>query len=260
MNTLIHTHPYIFMTFFILMTLSIGSLLNVIIFRLPQMLNQTEHLNLWFPRSFCPNCKSKIPAWYNIPILSYCFLHGRCHNCSHKISWQYPCVELLCLILSLYAVYIFGINLKLVCALLFIYYCICIIFIDLKHYIIPDSLSLGLLWLGLMANTQNTFISLSNAVWSAICAYLCLWILIKTYAIITNKIGMGNGDFKLFAAFGAWFGVAELPSILLISSLLGAVTGIIYLKITRQGRNTLIPYGPFLCIAGLIILFRNSPF
>ena len=265
MNAIITYHPFIMLTFFVIGTLSIGSLLNVIIFRLPIMLEESSNetkqsnLNLWLPRSFCPNCKNNIPFWYNIPILGYFILRGRCHCCQMKISWQYPFVEFLCLILSLCALYVFDVNLSLLCALLFIYYSICIIFIDLKHQIIPDSLSLGLLWIGLMANTQNLFTTLPNAIWSAVGAYLCLWILIKLYALITGKIGMGNGDFKLFAAFGAWFGVSALPWILLSSSLLGIIVGVIYLKMTHQGRDTQIPYGPFLCIAGILILLYSSP-
>ena len=250
----------IMLSFFVIITLSIGSLLNVIIFRLPLMLHDPDNLkfNLWFPRSFCPSCKNKIPFWHNIPIISYCLLRGKCHACKMSINWQYPCVELLSLVLSLCALYVFGINLTLVCVLLFIYYNICIFFIDLKHHIIPDSLSLGLLWIGLMANTQNLFTTLPNAIWSAVGAYLTLWILIKLYALITGKIGMGNGDFKLFAAFGAWFGVVALPWILLISSILGTIIGIIYLKITKQGRDTQIPYGPFLCVAGVFVMYFNT--
>ena len=261
MNTFMTEHYAITLFFITIGSLCIGSLLNVIIFRLPAMLmDEASTINLWWPRSFCPHCKHQIAAMYNIPLLSYCLLRGKCHYCKASINWRYPCVELLSVVLSLTAVYIFGISYILIFALLFVYYNICIIFIDLKEQIIPDSLSLGLLWLGLIANTQNMFTTLPIAVWSAFSAYLFLWLLIKIYALITNKIGMGNGDFKLFAAFGAWFGITALPWVLLISSLLGTIIGISYLKMTRQGKDTQIPFGPFLSIAGLLILFSNNPF
>ena len=252
-------------------SLAIGSLLNVIIHRLPLMMQAewtsqchnllhlpekpSKTLNLFLPRSFCPACKKLIPAWHNIPILSYCLLRGRCANCHHHISLRYPFVEALCAGLSLLAAYFFGFNPTLLFALLFIWLVICLCFIDLQYQILPDSLSLSLVWLGLIANTQSLFTSLPNAVLSAVGAYMSLWILIKLYYLVTGKIGMGHGDFKLFAAFGAWFGWTQLPLILLMSSLFGAVIGIIYLKTTKQARETPIPFGPFLCIAGLISLF-----
>ena len=251
--------------------LVIGSLLSIYIHRLPLMLNAewTSHcrnllnlpdepqtpMNLFLPRPFCPQCNSTIPFWHNIPLISYILLRGRCHQCAQYIPFSYPLVELISLTLSLFAAWHFGFTTLLIFALLFIWILIAICFIDIQHQLIPDSLSLSLLWLGLIANTQALFIPLPNAVLSAVVAYLSLWLFANLFYLLTGKIGMGNGDFKLFAAFGAWFGWTQLPMILLFSSVVGVITGIIYLKTTRQTRETPIPFGPFLCIAGLIALF-----
>ena len=262
---------YIFLGVF---SLVIGSLLNVIIYRLPLMLHAewssqcrnllhlpeepSKNINLFYPRSFCPNCKNIIPFWHNIPILSYCLLRGHCSKCHQSIPFRYPLIEAVCLSLSLVAAWKFGFNISLVYVLLFIWILICLCVIDIQHQLLPDSLTFCLLWLGLIANTQTLFTTLPNAVLSSAGAYLVLWLFIKLYYLITGKIGMGNGDFKLFAAFGAWFGWTQLPLILFISSIAGAVTGIIYLKTTKQTKETPIPYGPFLCIAALISLFYGQ--
>lgn len=254
-----------------LFTLAIGSLLNVIIYRLPAMLHaclmnecrnlvnlaeeSSNSINLFLPRSFCPTCKKTIPAKYNIPLLSYLFLRGRCKYCKQPISLRYPLVETLCCLLSLLASWYFGFSLSLIFILLFIWILIALFFIDLEQQLLPDSLTLGLLWLGLLANTQSLFTSLPIAVLSAAGAYLVLWLFIKLFYLFTGKIGMGNGDFKLFAAFGAWFGWTQLPLILLFASLTGAITGLIYLKTQGKNKDTPIPFGPFLCLAGLVSLF-----
>lgn len=254
-----------------LFSLLIGSLLNVVIYRLPLMMqrewkaqcqsllnlggDEPSRVNLFFPRSFCPQCETTIPFWHNIPVLSYCFLAGRCHQCRHPISLRYPLVELLTLALSLLAAWHFGFSYTLVFALLFIWILIAITFIDLDHQLLPDSLSLSLLWLGLITNTEGVFTSLPNAVLSASGAYLFLWLFIQLFYLVTGKVGMGNGDFKLFAAFGAWFGWTMLPFILVLSSLLGAIVGAIYLFLTKKGKETPIPFGPFLCLGGLGALF-----
>jgi len=271
MHELLLLHPIAVYCLLGLFALAIGSLLNVFIYRLPIMLQTewasqcksfldlpdepTKQVNLFFPRSFCPYCKNMIHAWQNIPIISYCLLKGRCATCHHHISFQYPLVELLCFGLSLLAVWSFGLNPILIYALLFIWLLICLCFIDIQHQLLPDSLVLSLLWLGLIANTSSLFTTLPNAVLSAAGAYLGLWLFVKLFYLITGKIGMGDGDLKLFSAFGAWFGWTALPSILLISSITGAVVGIIYLKITKNTKDTPIPFGPFLCIAGLATLF-----
>lgn len=254
--------------------LLIGSLLNVVIVRLPMMLfstwekeckallaepvELTPSINLFFPRSFCPHCRCKIRAWHNIPLLSFLWLKGRCYDCKTPISIQYPLVELLTCLLSLMIYWYFGLNLTSVAALLFLWFIIPMCLIDLKHQILPDVLTLSLLWLGLIANTQNLFTTLSIAVFSAAGGYILLWLFIHLFYLITGKIGMGHGDFKLFAAFGAWFGWTKLPFILLSSALTGAIIGIIYLKINQKSTATPIPFGPFLCFSGLITLFYGE--
>jgi leader peptidase (prepilin peptidase)/N-methyltransferase len=270
---LITQHTYFLYFALGVFSLCVGSLLNVIIYRMPLMLStdwkrqccevleikeeeKQQNINLFFPRSFCPHCKSLVSAWQNIPIISYLFLKGRCHTCHAPISIRYPFIELLTVILSLYASWHFGFTSVLPFVLLAIWILICLVFIDIDHQLLPDSLTLSLLWLGLLANTQHHFASsLADAVYSAAGAYLALWIFIKLYYLITGKVGMGHGDFKLFAAFGAWFGWVLLPLILLLSSITGAIVGIIYLKLNNKHTDTAIPFGPFLCISGLIALF-----
>ncbi len=255
-------------------SLAVGSFLNVVIYRLPLMLNaewradcsilldlpepQQPKLNLSFPRSFCPSCNTTIPFWHNIPVISYILLLGRCRQCRTPISIQYPLIELLSMGLSLIAAWYFGFGLELLFVLPFIWMLIVLFFIDLKHQILPDCITLSLLWLGLIANTQGLFTTLPNAVFSAAGAYLSLWLFIKLFYLITGKIGMGNGDFKLFAAFGAWFGGTLLPFILIVASLTGAVIGIIYLKYHQKTKETPIPFGPFLCVSALIALFYGQ--
>lgn len=267
-------HPLTLYIFLGLFALAIGSLLNVIIHRLPLMLfaewraeccnllQRTEtppqKINLFFPRSFCTHCQTPIPFWHNIPVLSYCLLRGRCRTCQHSISFQYPFVELLSLSLSLLAAWHFGFNSTLLFALPFIWGLITLAFIDLKHQILPDCLTLGLLWLGLIANTQALFTPLPTAIFSATGAYLGLWLFINLFYLATGKVGMGNGDFKLFAAFGAWFGWTMLPLILFLSSFTGAVIGVVFLKINKKSHDTPIPFGPFLCFCGLVALFYGE--
>lgn len=274
-NALLENHAWFIYLFFGLLALSVGSLLNVIIYRLPLMLqrqwrqqccelfhlddNKVEpQLNLFFPRSFCPHCKAKVKSWQNIPLLSYLFLKGSCFACGKKISLRYPFVELLTLSLSLYAAYHFGFTLTLVFALIIIYLSIVLVFIDIDHQVLPDCLTLGLLWIGLLANTQHVFIPLSEAVFSTVLAYLSLWLFVQIFYLITGKMGMGNGDFKLFAAFGACFGWVLLPVILLLASFLGALIGGCYLKIHNKSKDTPIPFGPFLVIAGIVVLFWGN--
>ena len=264
--------PWFIYLLIALVSLAVGSLLNVIIYRLPIMLKsewkqqccellaikddgENKHINLFFPRSFCPHCKSLVRSWQNIPILSYLFLKGRCYQCKGPISVKYPLIELLTLIVSLYASWHFGFTLQLPFILLAIWLLIALIFIDLDHQLLPDSLTLSLLWIGLIANSLTLFTSLNDAVLSAAGAYIGLWLFIKLFYLITGKIGMGHGDFKLFAAFGAWLGWKLLPLILLFSSVTGAIIGLIYLRINQKSHDTTIPFGPFLCIAGLMSMF-----
>lgn len=238
--------------------LLMGSFLNVVIYRLPLMMQAAESLhphkktfNLFLPRSHCPACQTCIPAWHNIPLLSYLLLKGKCHHCQHAIPYQYPLVEASSMLLSFLMAWIFGYHLTLLFALLFVWILICLTWIDIRHQLLPDSLTLGLLWLGLIANTQTLFTSLPNAVLSAAGAYLGLWLFIQLFYLCTKKIGMGHGDFKLYAAFGAWFGWQLLLPILMSACILGSVIGVIYLSYMKKTKDTPIPFGPFLCLAGL---------
>lgn len=255
------------------LSLIVGSFLNVVIYRLPRMLKTawqqecallletsppskpTSSPNLFFPRSFCPQCNTLIPARWNIPLLSYFLLKGKCRSCHQAISRRYPLVESLSFGLALCAAWHFGFELILVPALLFIWLSLALFFIDLEHQLLPDSLSYSLLWLGLLTNTQGSFVSLENAVLSTIFAYLFLWSVVQLFYLFTNKIGMGHGDFKLFAALAAWFGAEQLSLILLTASSMGLIGGLIYLKRQRKNKDTPIPFGPALCLAGLISLF-----
>ena len=254
-----------------LFSLLIGSLLNVFIYRLPtilktELLKECECLlylkissqrvvNLFLPRSFCPACKQTIKACHNIPLLSFVWLRGRCYHCQYPIAVRYPFVEALSLGFGLLASWHFGFQPILIFALLFLWINLVMFFIDLEHQLLPDNLTLTLLWLGLIANTQSLFTSLPNAVLSAAGAYLFLWLFIQLFYWITGKIGMGHGDFKLFAAFGAWFGWQQLPFILFAASVTGAVIGLSYIALLHKPRDTPIPFGPFLCCAGILSLF-----
>lgn len=251
--------------------LVIGSLLNVIIHRVPiqlkaewfahcceyiaQKIPEPPAINLFFPRSFCPQCKTSIKARHNVPLLSWLWLRGKCHACNTAISIRYPIIELLTGLLFVYTTWHFGLTLQLLFALIFVSVIIVLFFIDIDQQLLPDSLTLGLLWTGLIANTQSLFTTLPDAVLSAAIAWISLWGFIKLYALITGKIGMGHGDFKLFAALGAFFGWVYLPFILLFSCLLGSITGLVVLKWQQKPANTPIPFGPFLCLGGLIVLF-----
>ena len=270
------THPVVSYIFLTLFFLSVGSLLNVVSYRLPLMLNNewlkeccsllklasvtpgNKPVNLFWPRSFCPSCNTQLKSYHNIPLLSYLFLNGQCAYCKATIHWQYPLVELIVCLLSLFTVWWFGISWMGIFSLFFIWLLIPITIIDYKHQLLPDSLSLSLLWLGLIANTEALFTSLPNAVLSAAAAYVSLWLFIKLFYLLTSKVGMGNGDFKLFAAFGAWFGWAQLPLILLLASVIGSIYGITFLKLNKQSKETPIPFGPFLCFAGLVSLFFGN--
>ena len=256
--------------------LVVGSFLNVVIHRLPKMmerqwerecaefvgeefrgeeLHETKPYSLAFPGSHCPSCGAEITALQNIPVLSYLFLRGRCANCGVAISVRYPLVELLTAAIWILCGLSFGVSNALAAAMFLTGVLIALTAIDLDHQLLPDSLTLPLLWVGLLINIDATFVSLESAVLGAVFGYLCLWSVYWLFKIITGKEGMGYGDFKLLAALGAWFGLSALPTIVLLSSLVGAVIGIALIVTGRQRRETPMPFGPFLAGAGLIHLF-----
>ncbi|HXD09332.1 MAG TPA: A24 family peptidase [Anaerolineales bacterium] len=264
-----------------LIGLVVGSFLNVVIHRLPKMLdvewdNQAADLlehknmaevakrlrprgtvryNLMTPASTCPHCGHKIKAYENIPIISYLLLRGRCASCKAPISIRYPIVEAISGLMAAYIGWKFGFNLSMAGALVFSLALLALTVIDIDTQLLPDDITLPLMWTGLLLNLNNLFAPLSSAVLGAAAGYLSLWSVYWLFKITTGKEGMGYGDFKLLAAIGAWLGWKMLPVVILLSSLVGAIVGIGLIMLTRHGRNTPIPFGPYLAAAGLIALF-----
>ncbi|MBC7414898.1 MAG: prepilin peptidase [Herminiimonas sp.] len=250
--------------------LLIGSFLNVVIYRMPAMMQResenyvahesgkplphTERFNLMAPRSACPHCGHKITALENIPVLSYLALRGKCSDCKAPISPRYAIVELLTGVLSAGLVWHFGAGFTGLAVLVFTYLLIAMTFIDADTQLLPDDLTLPLLWLGLLVNLNGTFVPLADAVIGAVAGYLVLWTIFWLFKAATGKEGMGYGDFKLLAALGAWLGWAMLPIILLMSSLVGAVVGIALIVLAKRGRSVPMPFGPYLAGAGMLTL------
>jgi len=259
-----------------LLGLFIGSFLNVVIARLPVMMErewqaemaefhgggeavaESERFNLVTPRSRCPHCEHRISMLENIPLLSYLFLRGRCRHCQTAISARYPLVELLAATLSGYAAWRFGVGPATAGALIFVWVMIALAFIDFDTRLLPDSLTLPLLWMGLIFNLLTGNIPLEDAVTGAVAGYLFLWSIYWLFKLVTGKEGMGHGDFKLLAAIGAWLGWQALPLIVVLASITGALFGIGLIVFKRQQRNTPMPFGPFLAIAGLLALFQGE--
>lgn len=268
---LLKSDPIMFAIVCGLLGLVVGSFLNVVIHRLPKMMEREWHAqcaelngqtplptpryNLLVPRSACPHCGHVITAIENIPVLSYLFLRGRCKDCGKSISPRYPIVEAFSGILSAYAAWHFGFGSAGLAAILFVWALIALTCIDLDTQLLPDDITLPLLWLGLLLNLNNVFTSLSNAVIGAAAGYLVLWSVYWAFRLTTGKEGMGFGDFKLLAAIGAWLGWTLLPLVILLSSLVGAVVGISLIVFAKHGRNIPIPFGPYLAGGGLIALF-----
>mgnify|MGYP000335853911 CR=1 FL=1 len=255
----------------LLLGLLIGSFLNVVVYRLPVMMQRewqaqakeillvpadtsTPAFNLLLPNSSCPHCSHEIKPWENIPVISYLFLRGKCSNCKALISMRYPLVELACGLLSAFIAWHFGFTWQAGAMLLLTWGLLAMSLIDVDHQLLPDSLVLPLLWLGLIANSFGLFTNLENALWGAIAGYLSLWSVYWLFKLVTGKEGMGYGDFKLLAMLGAWGGWQVLPLTILLSSLVGAVLGLIMLRLRNAETSTPIPFGPYLAIAGWIAL------
>lgn len=267
-----HSLPWLYFSLVFLFSLMIGSFLNVVIHRLPIMLErewqaeylsyfnpetqlqQEERYNLMVPRSACPHCGHAITAMENIPLLSWLWLKGRCRECQAPISARYPLVELLTALLSLVVAATFPPGWGLLAALLLTWVLVALTFIDLDKMLLPDQLTLPLLWGGLLFNLTGGFVPLADAVIGAMAGYLVLWSLYWAFKLLTGKEGMGYGDFKLLAALGAWLGWQALPIVLLLSSLVGAIIGISLILLRNHHQNKPIPFGPYLAIAGWIAL------
>ena len=210
--------------------------------------------NLVVPRSRCPHCNNLITAIYNIPVISYLILRGKCKQCNHPISLRYPVVELVTGIITAFIAWHSGYQIQTFFAAILTWALICLSIIDLDHQLLPDDITLPFLWLGIICNMFNLFTDVYSSLLGVIFGYGILWIIFITYKLLTGKEGMGYGDFKLLAMLGAWFGWQMLPLIILLSSLLGAVIGIALIIFTKHGRNTPIPFGPYLALSGWIAM------
>lgn len=264
--------PWLYFSLVFLFSLMIGSFLNVVIHRLPIMLErewqaeylgyfnpetqpqQEERYNLMVPRSACPHCGHAITALENIPLLSWLWLKGRCSECQAPISARYPLVELLTALLSVAVAMVISPGWDTLASLLLTWVLVALTFIDLDKMLLPDQLTLPLLWGGLLFNLTGGFVPLTDAVIGAMAGYLVLWSLYWAFKLLTGKEGMGYGDFKLLAALGAWLGWQALPIVLLLSSLVGAFIGIGLILLRNHHQNKPIPFGPYLAIAGWIAL------
>ena len=273
LSALLLNHAWLFVLGAAVLGLMVGSFLNVVIARLPVMLtrqwqDQCRELtdrpaetapaetafNLVTPRSHCPHCGHMIGALENIPLLSFLWLRGKCSACKQPIAWRYPGVELLSGILSGLVAWHFGLGPAALAALLLTWALIALSFIDIDRQLLPDVISLPFLWLGLIVNLFGGFTGLPAAVIGAVAGYVSLWSVFQLFKLITGKEGMGYGDFKLFALFGAWLGWQMLPLIILLASLVGAILGLAFIVLKGRDRRLPIPFGPFLCAAGWLVM------
>ena len=268
------TDPLVFVPTSLVVGLAIGSFLNVVIYRLPKIMEQewreqcaelhgeappaVPRFNLATPPSSCPACGHRIRALENIPLLSYLALRGKCAACGARIGLRYPVVELVAGVAAGYAAWRFGFGWQALGAMLFLWSMIALAFIDFDTQLLPDSITLPLLWAGLLLNLRGTFVDLQSAVIGAAAGYLVLWTVYWGFKILTGKEGMGFGDFKLLAAIGAWLGWKALPLVILLSSLVGAAVGIVLIVLARRGREVPMPFGPYLAAAGAIALFWGA--
>ncbi|MCC2971568.1 A24 family peptidase [Massilia sp. IC2-476] len=254
--------------------LLVGSFLNVVIHRIPKMMQResdnyvaqesgkepphTDRYNLMVPRSACPHCGHQITAMENIPVISWLALRGKCRKCKAPISPRYPAVELLTGVLAGVLVWTFGSGLAGLATLLFLFLLVAMTFIDIDTQLLPDDLTYPLLWAGLLVNLHGTFVPLQDALIGAASGYLVLWAVYWLFKLVTGKEGMGYGDFKLLGALGAWLGWQMLPTIILLSSVVGALVGISLIVFAKRGRDKPIPFGPYLAAAGLIALLYGA--
>ena len=271
--TLLFDSPYLLAGLVGIIGLLVGSFLNVVIYRLPVMMQRNwrqectdylqidncqpqndEPFNLLLPLSRCPNCKTPIKPYQNIPVLSYVFLKGRCAHCGHPISLRYPIIEAFTAITSVLVAWHFGGSTQTLFALLLTWSLIALSFIDIDHQLLPDSITLPALWFGLFLSLFNVFTDAHSSIIGAIAGYLSLWTVYQLFKLVTGKEGMGFGDFKLLALFGAWLGWQYLPLIILLSSLVGAIIGIAMIIFVKRDHTIPIPFGPYLAAAGWIAL------
>ncbi len=269
--------PAVFVLLALLLGLCVGSFLNVVIHRLPKMMEREWRaecaelagqpapaeapLNLLVPRSHCPSCGHRIRLIENVPVLSWAFLKGKCSSCGARIGARYPLVELLAGIGAAYAAWHFGLSLAALGAALFVWFTIALAFIDQQTGLLPDDLTLPLVWIGLILNLNNTFAPLRDAVIGAVLAYLFLWTVNAAFKAIRGIDGMGQGDFKLYAAVGAFLGWKILPFVILGSSAVGMVFGTLQMFAARRGWDWHFKFhfGPYLALAGVFAIFWGDP-
>jgi leader peptidase (prepilin peptidase)/N-methyltransferase len=271
---LLESTPWLYITTCVLLGLCVGSFLNVVIHRLPKIMETrwraecaelngqqapaAESYNLVVPRSRCPACGHGITVLENIPLLSYLALAGKCSACRARISPRYPVIEALTGTLTGYIAWHFGFTFAAAAAMYFTWTMIALAFIDLDTFYLPDDLTLPLVWAGLIFSLAGGYTDLTSAVIGASAGYLSLWLVFWLFKLVTGKEGMGYGDFKLLAAIGAWLCWKMLPLVILLSSFAGAVVGVALIILVRRGRNVPIPFGPYLAIAGLVALFHGE--
>ena len=271
MSLLLSEQPWLFVAIALVLGLIVGSFLNVLVWRLPKMLERDWRAqalevlglpaepaqptyNLMYPHSCCPHCSQPIRPWDNIPLLSYVILRGRCAQCHEPISARYPFTELACALISATVAWHFGFGWQAGAVLLLSWGLLAMSLIDIDHQLLPDVLVLPLLWLGLIVNGLDGLVPLHEALWGAVLGYLSLWTVFWLFKLITGKDGMGYGDFKLLALLGAWGGWQILPMTLLMSSLLGVAAGLILMRLRKSKASTPMPFGPCLAIGGWIAL------
>ena len=259
----------------VILGLLVGSFLNVVISRLPVMMeeawrrecaelsghepeNKARPISIAWPPSRCNHCQSAIRPWQNIPLISYLLLRGRCASCHKPIGIQYPIVEALAAMLAAVAMWRFGFTIAGAGAVLLTWALLALAVIDLKTRLLPDDITLPFLWLGLLLNTTTVYTDPISSVTGAAAGYLSLWLIHHSFRLLTGKEGMGYGDFKLFALFGAWLGWQQLPMIILLSSLVGAVAGGVLIAISKMPEDRALPFGPFLAGAGWLSLMAGE--
>lgn len=271
---LLQNQPVLFTGLVFLLSLMVGSFLNVAIHRLPRMMEADWHTqcaalkgedvqapptyNLWAPRSACPHCHHQIRPWENVPVFSWLWLRGKCSACKAHISVRYPVVELLTALLSAAVAWKFGFVLAALGGIVFIWVLIALAFIDLDTTYLPDDLTLPLLWGGLILNYYGAFTTIEAAVVGAVVGYLALWSVYWLFKLVTGKEGMGYGDFKLLAAIGAWLGWQALPVVILLSSVVGSIVGIVMIVLVKHDHRIPIPFGPYLVGGGVMALFFGA--
>ncbi len=269
--------PYLLTALVTILGLLIGSFLNVVIYRLPIMMQREweqecrafleiesqeidETFNLSVPLSRCPFCNTPIKPYQNIPVLSYLLLKGRCAACAHPIAIRYPLVEALTALLSAVVAWHFGDSPQTVFALLLTWVLIGLSFIDLDHQLLPDTMVLPMVWVGLFLSVLGVYTDSFSSIIGAIAGYMTLWLVYQVFKLLTGKEGMGYGDFKLLALFGAWLGWQYLPVIILLASLVAAIIGVTMILLGKHDRNNPLPFGPYLAAAGWIALLWGGDF